>query len=213
MNSIVVPAFSLEQNHQQMLVFILTARMIYERFDVSQRIQDKVLGYQRSFSTTRIKKIKTYINEEQGIIPNSILVNLNGDSHDYDQTKGELILDPVKPLGFIIDGQHRVKGSYEANPGFPLMVIATRSLSVREQAQLFMTINSTQKGVPASLYLDLLNLLEGDINDFDAPGVSAERRATEIAIRLNEDDGSPLFELIRRTGEICKFKCMDWGVF
>jgi DGQHR domain-containing protein len=81
------------------------------------------------------------------------------------------------------------------------MVIATLGLSAMDQAKLFVIINKTQKGVPASLYLDLINLLEGDIEDFDGEGVSAERRAREIAIRLNQTDESPLYELIRTTGE------------
>ncbi|MFM6819533.1 MAG: hypothetical protein ACKPKB_25605, partial [Dolichospermum sp.] len=92
-------------------------------------------------------------------------------------------------------------GCYDANPDFPLMVIATLGLSVKDQARLFVTINKTQKGVPASLYLDLIDLLDGDIEDFDGEGVTAERRAREIAIRLNETDESPLYELIRTTGE------------
>ncbi len=194
-------AFKLTQNNLSMLVFLAPAKMIYERFDVSRRIEDKVLGYQRSFSNSRIKQIKNYINQEQGVIPNSILVNLDEGKYSYSEEDQQLSLDKTDSLGLIIDGQHRVKGCYEANPEFQLMVVATLSLSVKEQARIFITINQTQKGVPASLYLDLMNLLEGDIDNFDQEGISAERRATEIAIRLNEADESPLYQLIRRTGD------------
>jgi DGQHR domain-containing protein len=75
--SIEIPAFQVIQNNISMLVFVTTVKMIYERFDVSRRIDDKKLGYQRSFSKKRIKEIKNYINQEQGIIPNSILVNID----------------------------------------------------------------------------------------------------------------------------------------
>jgi DGQHR domain-containing protein len=199
--TIQIPAFQIIQNKIPMLVFITNAKMIYERFDVSRRIDDKKLGYQRSFSKTRITEIKNYINKEQGIIPNSILVNIDEGKFNYQENDNLLILDDTDSLGLIIDGQHRVKGCYDANPEFALMVIATLGLSVKDQARLFVTINKTQKGVPASLYLDLMNLLEGDIEDFDGEGVTAERRAREIAIRLNETDESPLYELIRTTGE------------
>ncbi|MBS9388874.1 MAG: DGQHR domain-containing protein [Dolichospermum sp. WA123] len=199
--SIEIPAFQVIQNNISMLVFVTTVKMIYERFDVSRRIDDKKLGYQRSFSKKRIKEIKNYINQEQGIIPNSILVNIDEGKFDYQENNNLLILHETESLGLIIDGQHRVNGCYDANPDFKLMVIATLGLSVKDQARLFVTINKTQKGVPASLYLDLMNLLEGDIEDFDGEGVSAERRAREIAIRLNETDESPLYELIRTTGE------------
>ncbi|MEA5467513.1 DGQHR domain-containing protein [Spirulina sp. 06S082] len=199
-----IPAFQIVQNKKKMLVFLTTAKIVYERFAVSRRVENKELGYQRSFSKSRIKQIKNYISQEQGIIPNSVLVNLDREKYIYSEEKKELTLyEPdLDPLGLIIDGQHRVKGSYEANPDFPLMVVATLELSDREQAQLFVKINKTQKGVPASLYLDLLPLLKGNkIEDFDQEGVSAEERAREIAVRLNEADESPLYELIRRTGE------------
>ncbi|MBG1270024.1 DGQHR domain-containing protein [Nostoc sp. WHI] len=201
MSKIEIPAFKVIQNNIPMLLFITTVQMIYERFDVSQRISDKTLGYQRSFSKPRIKEIKNYINQEQGIIPNSILVNIDEGKFSYLENDKLLTLNNTESLGLIIDGQHRIKGCYEANPDFPLMVVATLGLSVKEQARLFIKINKTQKGVPASLYLDLLNLLEGDIENFDEEGVTAERRATEIATRLNETDESPLYELIRRTGD------------
>ncbi len=81
------------------------------------------------------------------------------------------------------------------------MGIATLGLSVKEQAKLFVTINKTQKGVPASLYLDLMNLLEGNIEDLDGEGVTAERRAGKIALRLRETDKSSLSERIITTGE------------
>ena len=158
------------------------------------------MGYQRSFSNSRIKEIKNYINNEQGVIPNSVLVNLDEDKYSYSEDK-LLTLNQQDSLGLIIDGQHRVKGCYEANPDFEIMVVATLELSIIQQARLFVKINKTQKGVPASLYLDLLPLLEGDIDDFDQEGVSSERRATEIATRLNEDEESPLYQFIRRTGD------------
>lgn len=198
--AIEIPAFKILQNDIPMLVFIANAKMIYERFDVSRRIDDKKLGYQRSFSKTRIKDIKNYINEK-GIIPNSILVNIDEGKFDYRENDNLLSLEDTNSLGLIIDGQHRINGCYDANPDFPLMVIATLGLSVKDQARLFVIINKTQKGVPASLYLDLMDLLEGEIEDFDGEGVTAERRAREIAIRLNETDESPLYELIRTTGE------------
>ncbi len=201
MSEIKIPVFPIVQNQISMLVFTVSTKIIYERFDVSRRVSDKKLGYQRSFSKTRIKQIENYINNEQGVIPNSILVNLDPDKYNYSEDDKTLILKDEESLGLIIDGQHRVKGTYEANPEFELMVCATLGLSIQEQAKLFVIINKTQKGVPASLYLDLLPLLEGDIEDFDQEGISAERRATEIATRLNEDEESPLYQLIRRTGE------------
>jgi DGQHR domain-containing protein len=202
MTDLQIPAFKIVQNETEMLIFCCPNKIIYEQFDVSRRIDDKILGYQRSFSNTKIKQIKNYILNESGVIPNSVLVNLDGESYSYSDKEHLLTLKGSrKSLGLIIDGQHRLKGCYEANPEFEVVVVAVLGLLVKEQARLFITINKTQTGVPASLYLDLMDLLEGDIEDFDGEEISTERRATEIAIRLNEDPNSPLYELIRRTGE------------
>jgi hypothetical protein len=46
-----------------------------------------------------------------------------------------------------------------------------------------------------------MNLLEGDVEDFDGEGVTAERRARKIALRLNKTDESPFYERVRTTGE------------
>jgi len=200
-DEIELPVLKYEQNGTTMFLFLAKAELIYDKFAVSRRIDDKELGYQRSFSSNRIRQIKNYLLKEKGIIPNSILVNIDYGKYRYDESKNSLALKNENPIGFIIDGQHRIKGSYEAQRDLILPVVATVDLETKTQAQLFVKINSTQKGVPSSLYLDLLDLIEGVIEDFDDENVPAKRRAIEIAKRLNEDEESPLYDLIRLTGE------------
>ncbi|ULH30887.1 DGQHR domain-containing protein [Leptospira weilii] len=194
-------AIKFSQNGIDLFSFIATSKFIYENFEVSKRVKDKEQGYQRSFSSTRIKELSKHITKDANIIPNSILVNIDSGFLNYNENKNELELPDSTSLGLIIDGQHRVKGAFEGNQDFLLPVIATVGLSTKEQAKLFVTINKTQKGVPVSLYLDLLNLTEGEIENFDDESVPTERRAAEIARRLNEDEESPLVDLIRMTGE------------
>lgn len=189
------------QNGIDLYSFIATSKFIYENFEVSKRVKDKEQGYQRSFSASRIKELAKHITKDANVIPNSILVNIESGLLKYNESENEIELDTTRSLGLIIDGQHRVKGTYEGNQNFPLPIIATTGLSIKEQAKLFVTINKTQKGVPVSLYLDLLNLTEGEIDNFDDESVPTERRAAEIARRLNEDEESPLVDLIRMTGE------------
>jgi len=195
------PALEFNQNGNSLYAFVASSQTIYEKFDVSRRIDDKEQGYQRSFSKPRIKEIKNYLTSGKGLIPNTILVNIDKGNHSYNPTRKELSLRDAEHIGFIIDGQHRVKGSYEATGDFLLPVIATVDLDVTHQAQLFIKINKSQKGVATSLYLDLLELTDGVVEDFDDENVSFQRRAIEIANRLNDDPESPLFELIRTTGE------------
>lgn len=195
-----INAIQFKQNETNLLFFILAAKDIYSKFDVSRRIDNKEKGYQRSFSKTRITQIKNYIEKEKGILPNSILVNIDPGKYSFNNKKNTLKFNDGT-IGFIIDGQHRVWGASLAEKDILLPVVATMELTIKEQAQLFVKINKSQRGVPVSLYLDLLDITEGVIEDFDGEDVSAQRRGIEIAKRLNEDEESPLFELIRTTGD------------
>jgi len=189
------------QNGIALFIFAINAKFIYNRFDVSRRIEDKEKGYQRSFTKTRINQIKKYIDKENGILPNSVLVNIDSGNYIYNTETNCLELEEEGPLGFIIDGQHRIWGSNEAETELILPVVATVDLKPKEQASLFVKINKSQRGVPVSLYLDLLDLTEGIIEDFDDEEVPAQRRAIEIGKRMNEDEDGPLFGLIRTTGQ------------
>jgi len=196
-----IPVIKIEQNGKQMFLFTLQAKFIYEHFDVSRRVENKEKGYQRSFTKSRINQIARYVDRDGGILPNSVLVNIDTDKFEYHEESNEISLNEEGSLGFIIDGQHRIWGSNQARMDILLPVVATHGLTVQEQAKLFIKINQSQKGVPVSLYLDLLDLTEGIIEDFDNEDIPAQRRAIEIAKRLNEDEESSLFELIRTTGE------------
>ncbi|MHC5310940.1 DGQHR domain-containing protein [Myroides sp. LJL116] len=193
-------AIEINQNGQILYLFSMSAKTIYDKFSVSRRVEDKEKGYQRSFSATRLKQIANYLNKESGFLPNSILVNIDNEKYNFENGKLYLNLEE-ESIGFIIDGQHRVGGANLAENDIVLPVVATVKLSEVEQAKLFIKINKNQRGVPVSLYLDLLNITEGEIVDFDGQDVTAERRAIEIAKRLNEDEESPMYDKVRMTGE------------
>lgn len=197
-----IKCLKFSQNGINMFIFFSTVKHIYEKFDVSRRIEDKEKGYQRSFSASRIKEISRYISRQKGILPNSILVNIDIESAAYDsKTKEICFKKSLKTYGWIIDGQHRVKGAYEGDPDFVLPVVATYGLDLKEQAKLFIKINKTQRGVATSLYLDLLDITDGIIEDYDDDAVPGNRKAVEIAKRLNAEEDSPLYDLIRMTGD------------
>ncbi len=197
-----VSCIKFEQNGSNFFLFVLDAKFIYNRFAVSRRIEDKEKGYQRSFSKARVNQIKTYIDKEKGILPNSVLVNIDSEKYSYDPKRNKLKFPGgTSNLGFIIDGQHRVWGANKAEHTIELPVVATIELTTQQQAQLFVKINKSQKGVPVSLYLDLLDITEGVIEDYDNENVSSSRRGIEIVKRLNDDEESPFFDLVRTTGD------------
>ncbi len=106
-----IPAIKFEQNNRSLYYFVLDAKLLYANFAVSRRIEDKEKGYQRSFSKTRISTIARYIDKQNGILPNSVLVNIDADKFVYDEGVKEIILSDDTNVGFIIDGQHRIWGA------------------------------------------------------------------------------------------------------
>ncbi len=71
-------------------------------------------------------------------------------------------------------------------------VVILSDLPIEDMASLFRTINSTQKGVPTSLLYDLLGMTKD--------GKFEEIRGHELAVKLNEELGSPLHSGIDMLG-------------
>ena len=55
----------------------------------------------------------------------------------------------------VIDGQHRLYGLFDANNSYEIPVIIFEGLTSSEEVRLFIDINTTQKGVPSALILDI----------------------------------------------------------
>jgi len=160
---------------------------------VSRREEDKERGFQRLLNVRRASQIASYIDRQQGLIPNNLIVAFD-ESVEYKDGKLHILDSPTAAL--IIDGQHRMWGLHMAKLDLPVAVVGFIGLAPARQKELFITINKYQKGVPASLYLDLLpeikELLEVD---------TVEMRAIDLVKRLNEDETSPWYDQINITGE------------
>lgn len=59
-------AIEINQNGQILYLFSMSAKRIYDKFSVSRRVEDKEKGYQRSFSSSRLKQIANYLNKDSG---------------------------------------------------------------------------------------------------------------------------------------------------
>jgi DGQHR domain-containing protein len=124
--------------------------------------------YQRLLNKTRARAIARYLQQEDSLLPNSIIlatrdevkVTLTEDrralSLRWDNSENE------KPLN-IIDGQHRVEGlkillneNVEEFSDFAVPVTILLDQPFYAQAILFATINGEQKKVPRSQIYDLL---------------------------------------------------------
>lgn len=181
----------------------LPASTLWRITQINKRSEDKREGYQRALSEARPRNIAKYI-QAGGMLAGCVVVSF--DKGDFDDANQHLRLPDEENIGWIIDGQHRLAGAYEASlkgVDLTLPIIAFLSLSLERQIELFITINKEAKGVPASLYIDLLK---------DLPKKKTEReltdeRISDIARGLDRDELSPfnqkiIFTRNARAGEI-----------
>lgn len=142
---------------------------------------EKSNGYQRPGSGSRMRTFARYLRTHPiAIVPPVLLSTrdkwkfIEGEYEDF----GDLeVFGPAA----IIDGQHRLGGFislYDTDESLrQIDFIAYEGLSADEEAEVFHTINGNAKGVPKGI-----------------GAIISGSWSTQVAIRLNEDSGSPFFE-------------------
>lgn len=186
-----VPCIVLNQGGLQLYLFREKASKLFSILKINRRIEDKDEGYQRTLSLSRVAAISKHILRNK-TIPVSIVVSL--EKAHFDARAHIIELPEGKDIGWVIDGQHRLAGAYEAakaGKDIELAVVAFIGLQFPQQVEQFVTINREAKGVPTSLYLDLLGKLPNK-----KPQDAAKERAVDIATQLRKDEESPFFERI-----------------
>lgn len=190
-NVVTVPAAVAKQGKWTLYTFVIDSRRLDSLAFVSRREEDKAEGYQRNLSGQRAADIAMYLERQEGVLPNNIIINFNAPVQ-FDDKTGELAIPDEENIAFIIDGQHRMYGLRKAARSYEVVVTAFVGLDIEEQAKQFKMINSKQRGVPSSLLYDLLDLTKN--------GTFVEQRGHELAVRLNDDSSSPWFGMIDMTG-------------
>lgn len=186
-SSIIVPATKVHQGEHEFYVFVMKASKLWPMVSINRRLEDEDRGYQRVLSTSRTAAVASHIKSGNPI-PNSVLIAL--DKAIYSATKKELSIPKGVDIGWVIDGQHRIAGAFEALPDvdIELCVFAFVGVDLEFQIEQFVTINREAKGVPTSLVYDLLSYLPSKTT----PAEVANERAIEIAKTLRKEKGSPL---------------------
>ncbi|MFZ5995073.1 MAG: DGQHR domain-containing protein [Thermodesulfobacteriota bacterium] len=184
-------ALEVTQNDWKFYVFSIESDLLYRIAYVSRREADKKEGYQRNLSVKRAKEINDYVFKLKGIIPNNIILNFDVDLN-YDASRQTISFDVKDDIAWVIDGQHRLFGLSLGDKAIDVVVVAFEKLDIPNQARIFRVINSTQKGVNASLIYDLIDLVK-DANFL-------EERAHELVKKLNDDPESPWYQQIKMLG-------------
>jgi DGQHR domain-containing protein len=198
--------------------FSLTGEEILQIADISRVARDEageLIGYQRPAVRRHIQEIVEYLDSDEVLFPNPIILALSS-SVKFRHSRGPNVSDgfaaagtleiPVpqpgrgdKP-GWIVDGQQRALAlSMAERKDFPVPVNAFVADSVEMQRDQFLRVNNT-KPLPRGLVAELLPTVTTSL----PPRLALSRTPSALCDLLSRDPASPFYELIRRpssTGE------------
>jgi DNA phosphorothioation-associated DGQHR protein 1 len=165
-------------------------------------------GTQRIMDEKRLRAIGSFISRLDSAFPNSIILAANSRAADglieeesdcrWSVERNEpcgdyTITVPTKQkLSAIIDGQHRLFSfAYAANERLSMTLVCSVFFDLPKpfQAQLFATINSTQKPVDKSLTYELFGY---NISEESESYWSPDKLAVFFARKLNTENSSPI---------------------
>ncbi len=186
-----VSAIKIKQNEREFYLFKIKAGDLLNIAYFNPREIDRETGIQRPFKKRKSREIAEYINEEDSVLPNNIIVSLNSKFITFNN--GTLEIQPERNVAFVIDGQHRLRAfNHTQKKDFELPVSSFIDLSLAEIAEIFVKINYYQTPVNKSLVYDLLGI---------SPEIFPEYyEAHEVTKALNETVSSPWFGLIKMLG-------------
>jgi DGQHR domain-containing protein len=203
-----------QTNGSQLYVFSLTAPEILQIADISRVNRDEtgeLIGYQRPEVRQHVQEIVDYLDSDDVIFPNPIIIALPStvrfvssrgtkpNTSDEAACNGTLeIRLPVgtepKP-GWIVDGQQRTLALAKARrQDLPVLVTAFVTDDVDVQRDQFVRINNT-KPLPRGLVTELLPSISSPL-----PARLAIKQApSALCDLLNADETSPFVGLVRRS--------------
>ena len=155
-----VSAVLITQGERKFYTLTLESDILAKTCVATSRAENPDEGFQRTLDKKRAESIRDYI-EHGGVIPGSIVLSAQDAANlNYDSKKKTIQFDVV-PGGFlIIDGQHRVFGFKLSTKKLRVPVVIFSGLNKRDEARLFIDINTLQKSVPNELLLDIKKLAE-----------------------------------------------------
>jgi DGQHR domain-containing protein len=209
---IVRRALKIEQNSSHSLyTFSLRGNELLTIADISKISRDeagKLIGYQRPEVKKHIQDIIDYLNGEEVLFPNSIILSLSSrvtfrssrgpNVHDGIATGGTIEIPvpaPNEPKpGWIVDGQQRALAlSKSKKPGLAIPINAFIADDVEIQRDQFLRINNT-KPLPRGLITELLPEVSLPL----PANLTARKIPSSLCDLLNRDPVSPFYGLIYR---------------
>ena len=159
-----LPALELRQGTRRLYQFAIDGKQLPRVCAVSRVRRDaehEIAGYQRPEALAHIRAIRTYLEGDEPLMPNALVIAFDGrvrfespETTKAPGTRAGHLLVPIdadlKP-GFIVDGQQRSAALRDADiDSFLVPVVAFVTDAVAEQRAQFILVNST-KPLPKGL--------------------------------------------------------------
>ena len=163
---------------------------------ISRDEEGNVKGFQRPQVSNHIREIREYLQKDDAILPNSIVVAFtSGVNVSETSLKGisEInITTGDTPPGLIVDGQQRLSALAQIpDKDFQVLVSCIICPSEDELRRQFILINNTRP-LPKSLIYELLPTVDGL-----PPRLSSRAMAASLTERLNYDENSSIHNRIK----------------
>ncbi len=144
-------AFDLSRANTGLYLTALDAKTLFPLCKVERVANNPEEGFQRQLDAPRVRRIAKYFQER--VIPGAIVLSTTPDHPaTFDEASRELTISDASGSLLVIDGQHRLYGAKLASdtaggPNVLLPVCILTGLSLMDEVQYFIDINSTAKGV------------------------------------------------------------------
>lgn len=208
--SLRLPAIEVRQGSGLLYSFAVDGKIVPNFASISRirRHGIELEGYQRPEVHAHIGEIRDYIDGENPLIPNAIVIAFDStvhfepapDAHKSPWSRTGTLVIPIdddtrkedKP-GFVVDGQQRLAAIRDARrESFPICVTAFITNDLKQQTEQFILVNST-KPLPKGLIYELLPSTTTTL-----PARLRKRRLPSYLLdRLNRDQTSPFAGLIQ----------------
>jgi DNA sulfur modification protein DndB len=179
------PALPINQNKHRFYIVTIPREDIFPFCFVARRDEDAILGFQRNLNSDRARDIANYLDDSKGSIPTNIVLSAQESAELEYNTRNKTLRYRCTAKAFLVlDGQHRLFGYGQTKRHHRVPVAIYEGLTRKDEASLFIDINTNQRGVPASLLLDIKEVAQRENQ--------REQYLRQLFTVLNTSPDSPL---------------------
>ena len=179
------PALKIHQNGHDIYHTTIPVDDLFPFAFVDRSCDHPEEGYQRKYDERRAVEIAEYLSTQGKSIPGNIILSAQPPAElTYTRKNKQLSYLRIPEAFAVVDGQHRLWGYQKCSIRHRVPVAIYVGLDHEAEAQLFIDINTKQKGVPKSHLINVKRIAGTE--------TAAEVNLRHLFTRLNTEAESPL---------------------